>query len=316
MVIGMAKIFITGGAGFIGSHLVDRLMADTRNKVTVYDNLSSGRKEFIKHHFSNKNFSFIKGDLLDFKKVRKSIKGSGFVYHLAANPDIRRGIKYTKTDLEQNTIATYNVLESMRLNSVKKIAFASSSAIYGEPKIFPTPENYGPLLPISLYGASKLACESLIAAYSGTFGFQSWIFRFANIIGPRSTHGVIYDFMSKLKKTPRQLEILGDGSQKKAYLHVFDLVEAMQFAVEKSSGEINVFNLGSSDQITVKEIADILIGGMKLKNVKCRFAGGKRGWPGDVTFMLLSLEKIAKLGWLPKHSSREAVEKTIAGLIG
>ncbi|HIJ99123.1 TPA: NAD-dependent epimerase/dehydratase family protein, partial [archaeon] len=255
----MTKFFITGGAGFIGSHLVDELISNHENSIVVYDDLSSGKRECIKHHFLKKNFRFVKGDLLDLKKLKKAARGSEFVYHLAANPDIQYGIKNTKTDLEQNTIATYNILEAMRLNKIEKIAFASTSAIYGEPKIFPTPEDYGPLLPISLYGASKLACESLVTAYCGTFGFQSWILRFANIIGPRSTHGVIFDFISKLKKNKNELEILGDGNQKKSYLHVYDLIEGMQFAIENSNNSVNVFNLGSDDQIIVKEIANILI---------------------------------------------------------
>lgn len=311
----MAKrAFITGGAGFIGSHLVDKLV---RNgwEITVYDNLSSGKRSFIKEHIGQKHFNFIKGDLLDLGKLKKSIKGHDVVFHLAANPDIRYGIKITDTDLKQNTIVTYNVLESMRLAGVKEIAFASTSTIYGEPKIMPTPEGYGPLLPISLYGASKLACEALITSFSHTFDMKCWIFRFANIVGGRGTHGVIFDFIGKLKKDPEELEVLGDGKQTKSYMLVDDCVGAILYVYEKSREQFNFFNLGNGDRIDITTIARILIEKMGLANAKIRFTGTSRGWPGDVTQMFLATEKLTKLGWKNKYSSRQAVEVAIERML-
>ena len=202
------KILVTGGAGFIGSHLVDCL-TEKGNRITVFDNLSSGKIGFIENHLENPDFTLIKGDLLDHKAIERACKDIDLVFHVAANPDVRLGASDTKIHFDQNILATYNLLEAMRKNSVKKVAFTSTSTIYGEAHIMPTPENYGPLLPISLYGASKLACEALITSYSHTFDMQAWIFRFANIVGPRSTHGITVDFIRKLQENPIQLEILG-----------------------------------------------------------------------------------------------------------
>jgi len=302
------NVFVTGGAGFIGSHLVDRLIEN--NNVTVYDNLSSGKKEFLSQHSGKKNFNFIKGDMLNLEYLKKAMKNQDFVFHLAANPDIALGTKKTDTDLKQGTIATYNILESMRINNVKNIGFSSSSAVFGKPKKIPTPENYGPMLPISLYGASKLACEGLITAYSDMFDMNAWIFRFANITGDRGTHGVILDFINKLKKNPNELEILGDGKQRKSYLFVNECVDGMVFATEKSKNKVNIFNLGTENWINVDRIAEIVVEEMKLKNVKFRYTGGSRGWVGDVPLMLLSIEKIKKCGWRPKLNSEEVVRKT------
>jgi len=306
------KILVTGGAGFIGSHLVDQLM-QRGHKVTVFDNLSSGRKKFISHHLNKKNFKFIKADILDFENVKKAMRGQELVHHLAANPDIRYGIEHPDYDLKQNTMTTFNVLEAMRLNGVKKISFSSSSVVYGEAEKIPTPEDYGPPTPISLYGASKLAAEGLITAYCHTFGFQSWIFRFANIVGKRQTHGVIVDFIEKLKKNPHELEILGDGRQSKSYLLVEECVDAMLFAVEKSSEKVNIFNLGSKDQVSVARIAEILCEEVGF-NPKLRYTGTERGWPGDVPRMMLDVKKINRLGWDAKHSSEEAVRTAVKDL--
>ncbi len=304
------KAFITGGAGFIGSHLADRL-AEKGWSITVYDNLSSGKEDFIKHHLGKKYFKFIKADLLNFGKLRKSIAGHDVVFHLAANPDIRRGIRHTDVDLKQNTLVTYNVLESMRLAGVKEIVFASTSTVYGEPKIMPTPEDYGPLYPISLYGASKLACEALCTSFAHTFNMKCWIFRFANIVGGRATHGVIYDFLAKLGRNPKKLEILGDGKQTKSYLLIDDCVDAMLYAHKNSREQFNVFNLGSGDRVNVKTIAKILADKMGLKKVKFVFTGGKRGWPGDVPQMFLDVSKLSGLGWKAGCNSREAVRTAI-----
>ena len=307
------KYFVTGGAGFIGSHLVDRLLA--HNQVTVYDNLSSGKKKFLKQHENSKNFRFIQGDLLDLDKLKQEMKNSDFVFHLAANPDIRYGTKHTDWDLKQGPIATYNVLEAMRVNNIKKIAFSSSSVVYGEAKEIPTPEDHGPLIPISLYAASKLASEGLITAFCHTFDIRSWIFRFANIIGERGTHGVIFDFIEKLKKDPTMLEILGDGKQRKSYMHVKDCVDGMIYAIKNSSAVVNVYNLGSDDSLSVNELAKIVIKKMDLNNVRIEYTGGKRGWKGDVVLMILSIDRIKKLGWSPKYNSKQAVEKAIDEMV-
>lgn len=308
----MPRFFVTGGAGFIGSHLVGRLL--DKGEVTVYDNLSSGRREFLKPYM--KDLSFIKGDLLDKKKLLKSMRKHDFVHHLAANPDIRMGIENTQVDLNQGTIATFNVLDCMRMNNVNEICFTSSSVVYGEAKVMPTPEDYGPLTPISLYGASKLACEGLITAFSGTFNMKSWIFRLANIVGRNNTHGIIFDFMNKLKKNRKELEILGDGRQLKSYLHAEECVDAMLFGVDKARGQVNIFNVGCSDQIRISRIAEILVEDLGWKGVRFKYTGGKRGWPGDVPEMMLSMEKINKLGWKAKHNSEQAVKRAIKEIVG
>ncbi len=302
------KAFVTGGAGFIGSHLVDKLI-EKGNQVTVYDNLSSGKKEFIKQHLENKNFEFIKADLLDLERVKKEIKNHDIVFHIAANPHVRLGETQTDLDLKYETIATYNILEAMRNNNIKKIVFSSSSVIYGETNEPSLPENYGPLLPISLYGAGKLGSEGLITAFCGTFDFQTWIYRFANVVGTRGTHGVIVDFIEKLRKNPTELEILGDGKQQKPYLHVSDCVKGIIFGFEKSKNQINLFNLGCNSNTTVTRIAEIVTEEMNLKNVKFNYTGGKRGWKGDIPRFQLDITKINSLGWKPTYTSDEAVRK-------
>jgi len=299
-----AKILVTGGAGFIGSYLVDKL--SEKNEVTVIDNLSAGKKEYVK------KASFIEGDLKDKNFVLKSVKGFDWVYHLAANPDVRLGEEDKEIHLRENIIVTHNILEAMRLNGLKKIVFTSTSAVYGEAKTIPIPEDYGPLIPISLYGASKLAAEALIFSYS-EFGIQSWILRLANIIGGRSNHGIIPDFIKKLEKNPKELEVLGDGNQTKSYLHVEDCVDAIIFAAKKSNEKINIFNIGSPDTITVKEIAKFVIE-KKAPRAKIKYTGGKQGWKGDVPKFLLDIEKLKKIGWKPKYNSRESVKKTIGEL--
>ena len=300
------KILVTGGAGFIGSHLVDRLV-ETDN-VTIIDNLSSGKREFV-----NEKALLIKEDLLNSDKICKHFKNIDVVYHLAANPDVKIGAENTRIHLEQNIIATYNVLEAMRKNNIKKIVFTSSSTVYGSAPM-PTPEDYGPLRPESLYGASKLACEALISSYCYTFGMQSWIFRFANIIGERSTHGVIYDFINKLKRNPEELEILGNGKQEKSYLYVKECIDAMIFAVKHSNENVNIFNIGSEDTISVTKIANIVSEKMNLKP-EFKFTGGERGWRGDVPKMFLSIDKIKELGWRPRYNSERAVEETTKHLV-
>lgn len=307
------KCVVTGGAGFIGSHLVDRLFRQG-HEVTVIDNLSSGRLEFVGHYFSDDRFSFIKQDISG-ERLIKGLKGADTVYHLAANPDVRLGAEDTGVHLRQNVLATYNVLESMRAYGVRNIVFTSTSTVYGEASVVPTPEDYGPLMPISLYGASKLACEALISSYCHTFGMASWIYRFANIVGERSTHGVIYDFAMKLAKDPTRLTIFGNGRQTKSYLLVDDCVEAMMYAAWHGQGPVNIYNIGSEDRIDVAGIARIVVEEMGLSGVKLEYTGGDRGWAGDVPYMGLSIEKIKSLGWSPKHNSEESVRLSIRSLL-
>jgi UDP-glucose 4-epimerase len=315
MMLKNRSILVTGGAGFIGSHLVERLLLD--NEVTVLDNFSSGRIEFLEPYRDIADFHLLTGDLMNPKMLDRAVSGKDFIFHLAANPDVKLGAENTHVHLEQNGLATYNLLEAMRKNDVRQMAFTSTSTIYGEASEVPTPEDYGPLLPISLYGASKLSCEALISSYCHTFQMQSWIYRFANIVGERGTHGVLVDFIRKLRENPGKLEILGSGKQRKSYLEVKDCVCAMIHAVEHSTGEVNVFNIGSEDSVDVTEIADIVVGQMSLDGVEYNYTGGidGRGWRGDVKLMLLSIEKIKMLGWSPELGSARALEVAVKALL-
>lgn len=309
------SILVTGGAGFIGSHLVERLLS--RNSVTVLDNFSSGRRGYLAGHLRDPRFRLIEGDIMDSKALEKALEDIDIVFHLAANPDVKLGAQDTRIHLDQNVLATYNLLEAMRQTGARQVAFTSTSTIYGEAEVVPTPEDYGPLKPISLYGASKLACEALISSYCHTFDMQSWIYRFANIVGRRGTHGVVVDFISKLRANPRELEILGSGEQRKSYLEVGDCVDAMVHCVERSHQETNIFNIGSEDLINVKGIADIVAELMALPEVSYRFTGGHhgRGWRGDVMVMQLSIDRISQLGWRPKRTSAEAIRAAAEALL-
>jgi len=315
MMLKNRSILVTGGAGFIGSHLVERLLLD--NEVTVLDNFSSGRIEFLEPYRDIPDFHLLTGDLMNPKILDNAVSGKDFIFHLAANPDVKLGSEDTHVHLEQNVLATYNLLEAMRKNDVRQMAFTSTSTVYGEAAQVPTPEDYGPLLPISLYGASKLSCEALISSYCHTFQMQSWIYRFANIVGERGTHGVLVDFIRKLRENSGKLEILGSGKQRKSYLEVKDCIRAMIHAVEHSSGEVNVFNIGSEDSVDVTEIADIVVGQMGLDGVEYNYTGGidGRGWRGDVKLMLLSIEKIKRLGWSPELGSARALEVAVRALL-
>ena len=307
-----ARYFITGGAGFIGSHLVDRLVE--MGEVTTYDNLSSGKLEFIKHHLGKGNFRFVNADLLDFDTLSRAISGHDIVFHLAANPDVRAGITNTKLDLQQGTMATYNLLEAMRLTGVRKIVFASSGTVYGE-ATKPVAEDSGPLLPISLYGASKLAGEGLISAFCHLFDMQAWIFRFANVVGGRASHGVIFDFINKLKQNPKELEILGDGTQQKPYLHIEDCVNGMLFGLEHCHQQVNILNLGSPSSTSVTAIASMVVEAMGLSGVKFSYTGGSRGWKGDVPQVRFDVARISQLGWKPRYSSDEALRVAIMDVL-
>ena len=307
------KCFVTGGAGFIGSHLVDKLIQKNYD-VTVFDNLSSGKKEFIEHHIKNDRFRFVNADLLDENVVSDEIKDQDVVFHIAANPDVRLGAK--KPDIaKKDIIATYNLLDSMRENDVKKIVFSSSSTIYGETPSFPLNENYGPLLPISVYGAAKLAAEGLISSFCHSFDMQGWIYRFANVVGTRGTHGVIVDFINKLRKNPKELEILGDGRQRKPYLYVTECVDGIIFGFEKSNDEINFFNLGCKSTSDVTRIGELVTEEMNLENVNFSYTGGKRGWKGDIPHFQFDISKIEKLGWKPNLESDEVVRMAVKDLL-
>jgi UDP-glucose 4-epimerase len=308
------KAFVTGGAGFIGSHLVDSLIRQGHT-VTVYDNLSSGNKKFISQHLEQDTCHFIKADILDFKKIEKEIAGHDTVFHLAANPHVRLGEIHTDLDMNQGVVATYNVLEAMRRHAIKKIVFSSSSVVYGETTEPTLPETYGPTLPISMYGAGKLGAEALISAFCGTFDFQAWMYRFANIVGIRGTHGVIVDFIEKLKKTPKELEILGDGKQCKPYLYVSDCVKGILFGFSSAHDRMNLFNLSCDTTTTVTRIAEMVVEEMGLHNVSFKYTGGIRGWKGDVPRFQLDARKINKLGWKASYTSNEAVRKAIRDVL-
>ena len=304
------RSLVTGGAGFIGSHLVDALMKEG-GTLTILDNLSTGFKGNIAPWIGHPNFTFMLGDSLNRRDIRRAMKNCELVFHLAANPEVRVGPVNTRIDFEQNILATYNILEGMRKSkTAKTIVFTSTSTVYGDTTILPTPEDYGPLKPISLYGASKLACEALISAYCNTFNMRGVIYRLANMIGSRSRHGVIWDFIHKLTKNPKRLEILGDGTQTKSYLMVDECISAMLFGLEHASERVEIYNIGSEDQISVAEIAKIVVEEMELKDVKFQYTGGVeggRGWIGDIKTMLLDISKMKKLGWKPKYKSAEAV---------
>jgi len=311
-VANMMNVLVTGGAGFIGSHLVDRLVA-RGDSVTVYDNMSSGRQEFVAHH--GDSIRFIEEDLLDLDAVKAAMEGIDLVFHLAANPDIRLGTQITDTDLKQGTVATYNVLEAMRCAGVKDIAFSSSSVVYGEASQMPTPESYGPLFPISLYGASKLGSEALITSWVGTFGLKAWLFRFANIVGARGTHGVIFDFIHKLKSDPNRLEVLGNGRQEKSYMEVIDCAHAMVHLTETTNEQVNCFNLGTHDTCSVRRIAEIVIEETGFQNVSIEYTGGDRGWAGDVPKTMLDPGALFETGFKPNFNSEEAIRHTASTLI-
>ncbi len=309
------KIFIAGGAGFIGSHVTDMLVADKR-EVVVFDNLSSGRKSFLHKSISKKNFKFIKGDLLNPKQIKKALpKDTDLVFHFVANPDISKGVKNPKLDFDQTITTTFNLLQEMRNKNIKSLVYFSGSGIYGDVGNTFTHEHHGPLLPVSMYGASKLAAEGLISAFSNLFGIQSWIFRPANIIGGRATHGVILDFINRLKETPRKLAILGDGKQSKSYIHISDVLNAISLCLVKENAQINLFNIASKSFITVNEIATSVIRGMKLKNVKITHTKGRVGWPGDVPVVRIDSKKLRNIGWKENFSSPKAVERTVREIL-
>lgn len=310
----LENIAVTGGTGFIGSSLVS-LLLDKGYEVTVLDHISTGNGQNVNPFASSNNCQFIKIDLLDENKLKEALNKCDLIFHLAANVEVRKGQFDTKTDFQNNIVATRNLLECMRTSErCKKIIFTSSSVVYGEPDTIPTPENYGPLKPISLYGASKLACEALISGYVGMFGLRAVIFRLANVIGPSSTHGVIHDFFKKLTQSGgRYLEILGDGNQKKSYLYIDDCLSALMMGLSKFSSPLEIFNVGSDDQVDTNSIARIIIDELGLQT-KISYAPDQmngRGWLGDIRNMLLSTDKLKGIGWSIKYSSEESVSLTV-----
>lgn len=301
--------FVTGCAGFIGSHVVDRLLGEGHT-VTGYDNFSTGREPFLAGACANNRFRLVRGDVLDTSTLGAAMKGTEFVFHLAANADVRFGTQHPGRDLEQNTIATFNVLEAMRANGVRKMAFASTGSVYGEPAVFPTPEDAPFPVQTSLYGASKLAGEGLIAAYCEGFGFQSWIFRFVSILGERYSHGHVADFYRSLMANPNELFVLGDGHQRKSYLYVQDCIEAMLLAIQKAGETVNILNLGTDEYCDVNDSIGWMTSHLGL-TPSLRYSGGARGWVGDSPFIFLDCTKIRRLGWQPMLTIQQGIIRTV-----
>jgi UDP-glucose 4-epimerase len=305
--------FVTGGAGFIGSNLVDRLLSDG-HRVAAYDNYSTGQPKFLAEAMKNDRFRLIKGDILDLAALTSAMQGAEIVFHLAANADVRFGPDHPRKDLDQNTIGTFNVLEAMRANDARRIAFSSTGSIYGEPEVFPTPEDASLPVQTSLYGASKLAGEGLIQAYCSSFGFQAWIFRFVSILGERYSHGHVFDFYKQLRAHPDRLDVLGNGKQRKSYLSVQDCIEAMLLAMAKLSSSVNIHNLGTNEYVEVDDSIDWICEFLGVSPQRV-YSGGDRGWIGDSPFIFLDCSRIRSLGWQPKLSIRDGVMCTIQYLV-
>ena len=308
------KILITGGAGFIGSHLVDSLCDS--NDITIFDNLSSGKMEKIKHNLEKENVKLLKGDLTKTQDLVKVMDDYDVVFHLAANPEVK--VDDLKAHFQENVYATYNLIEIMRKITPEMLVFTSTSAVYGEPEKIPTPEDYGPLKPISSYGASKLACESLLSAFSNYHETKVVVLRLANVVGKRMERGVVKDFIHKLKQNPRKLEILGNGLQEKSYNHIEDCVDGILTATEKSKNKFDIFNLGSEDRLKVIDIARIVLEEMGIKGTKFVFIDkfDGRGWKGDIKLIQLSIEKLKRLGWKPRYNSEQSIRKAVKELQG
>ncbi len=307
------KALVTGGAGFIGSHIVDELIR-RNNKVVVYDNFCTGFGQHLEPAVSEGRIRLIEGDILDGSRLTKAMEGVTTVFHLAANADVRGGQIDRNVDLQQNIIGAHRVLEAMKAVSAKEIVFTSSATVYGEPDRFPTPEEYAPLQ-TSLYGASKLAAEAIIQAYGEYFGIRSYVFRFVSWIGERYSHGVIFDFVNKLRAKPGELEILGDGSQKKSYLHVEDGIRGIFLALDKMTGLKNVINLGHVECMNVRNLAEIVSEELGLSDVAYRYTGGPRGWLGDSPFVHLDISKLQSIGFQPRISIEEGVRRTVRYLV-
>jgi UDP-glucose 4-epimerase len=312
----MGRSFIAGGAGFIGSHLVHELLRRPDEEVVVFDNLSSGDEAHLADVLDDARLELVVGELQSAEEVAGAMAGCDHVYHFAANPDIARAVTEPAIDFWQGTYLTNNVIDAMRINEVPRITYASGSGVYGDRGTEVVDESFGPLVPVSTYGASKLACEAMLAAYSHMFEIEAVVFRFANVVGAMQTHGVTYDFVRRLLEDPTRLQILGDGSQSKSYIHVSDVVAAMLMLTDQGWSGFEVFNAGTGDYITVTEIADQVVERMGLSDVEYRYTGGTRGWKGDVPVVRFRSEKLAARGWRCAHSSREALMDSIDSNIG
>jgi UDP-glucose 4-epimerase len=303
------KVAVTGCAGFIGSNVTDRLLGLGYDVVGI-DNFSTGQRRFLDQASNHARFTCIEGDVLDAAMLTRALEGCEIVFHLSANADVRFGADHPRRDLEQNTLATFNVLDAMRVNGIKRIAFSSTGSVYGEAAVIPTPETAPFPVQTSLYGASKLAGEGLIAACCETFGFQGYIFRFVSILGERYTHGHVFDFHKQLLSDPTQLRVLGNGRQRKSYLHVQDCIDAMLLALQKATGKVNIFNLGVDGYCEVNDSIGWICEALGVAP-RIHYAGGDRGWIGDNPFIFLDTAQIRALGWQPKWSIREGVIKTV-----
>jgi UDP-glucose 4-epimerase len=303
------KVLVTGCAGFIGSSLVDRLLSRGHAVVGI-DNFSTGQRRFLQSALADDRFTLVTGDLLDPPALDRAMAGCRMVYHLAANADVRFGTDHPRRDLEQNTIATFQVLEAMRAQGVTRIAFSSTGSVYGEAAVIPTPENAPFPLQTSLYGASKLACEGLIAAYCEGYGFQSWIFRFVSILGERYTHGHVFDFYRQLREDPTRLRVLGNGRQRKSYLHIQDCLDAIELAISRAPDRVNLFNLGVDGYCEVNDSIGWICDAMGVKPT-LDYSGGDRGWIGDNPFIFLDTTRIRSLGWSPAHDIATGVRRTV-----
>jgi UDP-glucose 4-epimerase len=303
------RYFITGCAGFVGSNLADRLLRDGHD-VVGYDNFSSGQEGFIEQARRSPRFSLVRGDVLDAGAITTAMAGADFVFHLAANADVRFGLEHTSRDLEQNTVGTFRVLEAMRVNGIKKIAFSSTGSVYGEPKVFPTPEDAPFPIQTSLYAAAKVAGEALIQAFCEGFGMQSWIFRFVSILGERYSHGHVFDFYKRLRTDPTTLNILGNGKQRKSYLYVKDCVDAMLVAIERATAKVNIFNLGTDEYVEVNDSVGYICEALGISPERT-YSGGERGWVGDSPFILLDCKRIRSLGWAPSLTIRDGILNTL-----
>jgi len=304
------NVFVTGGAGFIGSHVADTLL-ERGARVTVYDNFSTGFREFLPKH---QNCRVVEGDLLDQKTLDEAMRGAHFVFHLAANADIKDNLKDPRKCIDQNIVATQNVLEAMRNAGVREVAFSSTGSVYGDAEKIPTPEDAPFPVQTSIYATSKVAAEGLLSSYALGFDFRTWVFRFVSLLGPRYTHGHVMDFWRKLRRDPSKLEVLGNGKQKKSYLHVSDCVAAMLVAIDRARDGINVFNLGHDDWIDVDSSIGIITRTMGV-TPRLDYAGGERGWVGDSPRILLDTKRIKSLGWAPTKSIEESVVETLRFLM-
>ena len=306
------KALVTGGAGFIGSTLVDRLLG-RGDEVVAYDNFSTGNRQFLKDALENPRFALVEGDVLDGATLAGAMRGADIVFHLAANADVRFGTEHPQKDLDQNTIATFRVLEAMRQAGVKRIAYSSTGSIYGDATVFPTPEDAPFPVQTSLYGASKLAGEALLSAYCEGFGFSAWIFRFVSILGERYTHGHVFDFYKRLSADPTQLQVLGNGKQRKSYLYVQDCIDAIFTAIERAEGKTVILNLGTDEYCEVNDSIGWITGALGV-TPRLTYTGGDRGWVGDSPFIVLDCSRVRRLGWAPKLSIREGIMRTLAYL--